>query len=139
MSNGKFDLGKVKGGVSWIERFARHHMVETLTMAAILLGAFSAWSHMFIGTLGWSVAFLVVGSALGIFLPRRMDHLMKWVYSFSREGSPSATFVAEGIKIAIALFLPFLYFGFLGIMTGTAYQYYSRISQSGQKGNNKAA
>ncbi len=139
MQKNKFDLQhKMREGFSGVERFAHKHMVETLTVAAILVGAFSSWAHLFVGTLAWSVLFLAVGAILGIFLPNQMDMAMKKVYSFARGSKPTMMYVAEGVKIVIALLLPFVYFGFLGIMTGTAYHYYVHYSQSGNKGNKAA-
>lgn len=138
MNKNKLDLHKVRENFSDVEKFTRRHMVETLTVIAIVVGALSAWMHFFVGTLGWSILFLVVGSVLGIYMPSQMDMAMKKVYSFSRGGSQATMYIAEAIKIAVALFLPFLYFGFLGIMTGTAYQYYVHFSQGGHKGNKAA-
>ena len=37
--------------------------------------------------------------------------------------------VLGGVKIVIALFLPFVYFGFLGLLAGSSYHYYIRHSQ----------
>ncbi len=134
----KFDLNKMRANFSGLERFAHKYTIETLTAVAIVVGAFSAWMHLFMGTLGWSILFLVIGSILGIFLPVQMDIAMKKVYSYSGSGKQMPTIVAEVVKIAVALFLPFVYFAFLGVLTGTAYQYYVHYSQSGQKGNKAA-
>lgn len=138
MQKNKIDLDKMREGLSGVERFAHKHMIETLTVAAVLVAALSSWIHLFVGTLAWSVLFLVIGSALGIFLPNRMDMVMKKIYSFSRGGSSVTLYVAEGVKIGIALFLPFVYFAFLGVMAGTAYHYYVQGCQGGNKGNKPA-
>jgi hypothetical protein len=138
MDKNKFDLHKMRENFSGFEKFAHKYMIETLTAVAIVVGAFSAWTHLFIGTLGWSMLFLVIGSALGVFMSSQMDRILKKVYSFSRGESRTSVIVAEVIKIAVALFLPFIYFGFFGIMAGTAYQYYGHVSQSGQKGKKAA-
>lgn len=134
----KFDLNKMRANFSGVEKFANKYLTETLTAVAILLGAFSAWTHLFVGTLGWSILFLVIGAVLGMFASVKMDMFMKKIYSFSGSGKKSAVIVAEVIKIAVAFFLPFLYFAFLGVLTGTAYQYYIHYSQSGHKGNKAA-
>ncbi len=121
-----------------VEKFAHKYMVETMTVAAIVVAAFSAWVHLFVGTLGWSVVLLVVGSVLGIFMPVQMDWAIKKMYSYSRGRGRVAAIVGEVVKIAVALFLPFIYFGFLGVMTGTAYQYYVHTTHAGNKGNKAA-
>ena len=134
----KFDLNKMRGGFSWMERFSRRHTVEVLTAAAIVVAAFSSWAHFFLGTLGWSMLFLVIGAAAGIFLPGLMDKWLKKIYYNSGSARQTSMFVAEGVKIAVALFLPFVYFAFLGVLTGTAYQYYVHYSHSKNKGNKAA-
>lgn len=138
MNKNKFDLHKMRENFSGVEKFAHKYMVETLTAVAIVVGAFSAWTHLFIGTLGWSMLFLVIGSVLGIFMPTQMDGILKKIYSFSRGESRTSVIVSEVVKIAVALFLPFIYFAFLGIMSGTAYQYYVHVSQSNPKGKKAA-
>jgi hypothetical protein len=41
--------------------------------------------------------------------------------------------VAEGIKIAVALFVPFVYFAFLGLLVGTGYHFYARVGHKNGK------
>lgn len=139
MDKKKFVLNKMREGFSDVESFVHRYMVEAMTVAAIVVAAFSAWVHLFVGTLGWAILFLVIGSVLGIFMPVQMDWMMKKIYSYSRGKGRVAAIVGEAVKIAVALFLPFLYFGFLGVMTGTAYQYYVHTSHSGHNKGNKAA
>ena len=135
MNKKNFSLNNMKEKLPWIEKLTRRYMVERLTMVAILVGAFSAWMHLFIGTFGWCMLFLVIGSAVGIFFPHQMDRWVRKVYSFSRSGNHMSTVVAESAKIALALFLPFVYFAFLGVLAGTAYQYYVQSAQAGNKDN----
>lgn len=132
-------MNKVKENFSEVERFARKYPMEVLTAAAILVGALSSWGHFFLGTLGWSMLFLVIGACVGVFLPRQMDRAMKKIYSFSTFNRKWGEIFAEGVKIALALFVPFLYFGFFGIMAGTAFQYYMLSMHSGGNQGNKAA
>lgn len=109
-------------------RFAHKHTVEVLTAVAVLLGAFSAWTHLFWGNLAGSMLFLVVGSIVGLFWAYPVDHLMKRIYQISGGQNRMMMLIAEGVKILIALFIPFLYFAFVGLMGGTAYQYYIRTT-----------
>ena len=134
----KFDINKMKDNFSEVEKFARRHLIETFTVIAIMVGALSAWAHFFVGTLGWSVLFMAAGAVLGIFFPTHIDRAIKKIYSFSSGDNKTAEIIAEAIKIGIALFLPFIYFCFLGLMAGTAYHYYTRYLQSGRKGNKAA-
>lgn len=134
----KFDINKVKTNLSEVERFARKHTAETLTVVAIIVGALSAWAHFFVGTLGWSVIFMAAGAIIGIFFPSHADRLIKKIYTFSAGDKKWGQIVAEGAKIAVALFLPFIYFWFLGTMAGTSYHYYTRYAQTGHKGSKAA-
>ena len=131
-------MHKMKEGFSDVEKFARRHTIETLTVIAILVGALSAWAHFFVGTLGWSVIFMAVGAIFGIFFPTHVDRVIKKIYSLSGGDRKMGEMIAEIVKIAVALFVPFIYFGFLGLMAGTSYHYYTRYAQSGQKGNKAA-
>ncbi len=120
-----------------MEKYARKHILEGLTVAAVLAAAFSAWTHLFWGTAGWSLLFLAAGAVAGIFWSKRMDMMLRKMYSFSA-GSRMTMFVTEGAKILIALFIPFAYFALLGTMAGTAYQYYLHFLHSESKGSKAA-
>lgn len=115
---------KMKEGFSEVEKFTHRHLVETMTAVAILVGAFSGWMHFFLGTMGWSLLFLAIGAILGLFAPSQMDAFMMKAYAFSKGPKRGVVIAAETVKILIALFLPFVYFGFVGVMAGTAMQYY---------------
>jgi hypothetical protein len=128
----------MKENFSEVEKFARRHTIETLTVIAIAVAALSAWAHFFVGTLGWSMIFMAAGAVVGIFFPTHIDKGIKMIYSFSSGDNKMTEVIAEGVKIAIALFLPFIYFCFLGMMAGTSYHYYTRYIQSGRKGNKAA-
>ncbi len=122
---------KMKEGMAEVEKFTYKYLVETMTVLAILIATFSGWMHFFIGTMGWSILFLAIGAIAGLFAPIQMDAIMTRIYSFSKGRSRPTIIAAEVIKIAIALFLPFIYLCFMGIMSGTAFQYY--IQTSGNK------
>ncbi|HSX13760.1 MAG TPA: hypothetical protein VLE96_05000, partial [Chlamydiales bacterium] len=121
---------KMKEGMAEVEKYTYKHLVETLTVLAILMATFSGWMHFFIGTMGWSILFLAIGGIAGLFAPVQMDAIVTKIYSFSKGRSRPAVIGTEVIKIAIALFFPFIYFCFMGIMSGTAFQYYIHTSRS---------
>ena len=122
-------MDKMKENFSGVEQFARKYTVETLTAVAILVATLSSWGRFFIGSFGWAVVFVAVGAIIGIFFPTQIDHGIKRAHAFSIKEGRTGEILMEVIKIAIALFLPFLYFGFLGLMTGTSYHYYARFAQ----------
>jgi hypothetical protein len=139
MNKNKFNLNKMRDNFAGVERFAYTHVLESLGAVALIVAAFSAWTHLFVGTLGWSMLALLIGSACGIFFSRWCDPYLKKIYTLSRSGSRVSMIVAEGAKIAIALFLPFVYFAFWGVMAGSACQYFIHVAHSNHKNNNKAA
>jgi hypothetical protein len=124
---------KVKDGMVEVEKFTHKHLVETLTVVAILIAVFSGWMHFFIGTWGWSIIFLALGAIAGLFAPVQMDSLMMKIYSFSKGVGRPKVITAEVVKMAVALFFPFVYFCFMGIMSGTALQYYIHTSSHSSK------
>ncbi len=128
----------LRENLPYMESFARKYVVEVLTMVAIVVAAFSAWAHLFWGTVGWSLLFLVIGAAAGLFWSKGIDQWMKKVYSFSA-ASKVMMIGAGSVKILIALFVPFIYFAFLGAMAGTAYQYYLNFMHSESSKGSKAA
>lgn len=135
---GDWNVDNVKQSFSG---FCSKYMVETVTLVAIVLGAVSSWLNLFIGSWGWSILFLVVGCGLGLLMPSKMDKMIKKIYSFSCGSNQTTIWMAQGAKMAVALFLPFAYFWFLGVMAGTAYEYYihtARSQDKGKKGNKVA-
>lgn len=134
----KLDMNKMKESFSGVEKLARRYPIEILTAIAILIATLSAWAGFFVGTLGWSIFFLAIGAIVGIFFPIYIDKGIKAIYSYSIGVKKMGLIIAEIIKIGVALFLPFLYFGFLGLMAGTSYHYYTRFMQGGQKGSKAA-
>jgi hypothetical protein len=122
----KIDLDSIKESFPHVEKFARKYTTETLMVTAILVGALSAWAHFFMGGIGLTVIFMVAGAVSGIFFPTTVDYSIKRVFALSA-GNKTGEMVAEGIKIAVALFLPFIYFGFLGLLVGTAYHHYTHF------------
>lgn len=134
------NLEKIKGSLSEMERFTRKHITETLTVVAILVGAFSAWTHFFVGGLGMSLFIAGLCAIMGIFFPSQCDRVIKKIYSWSYKERKVSEMIVGGIKIAIALFLPFIYFGFFGLLAGMSYHYYNRHAESEQSNrNNRAA
>lgn len=111
--------------------YFKSHIQEVLTILAIAVGVFSASSHIFLGSWGWSGLFLLIGSAVGLFLPSKTDMWVKKIYGFSTGQNVSTSVAMEVAKIAVALFVPFIYFCFFGALAGTAFQYY--LKKNNQK------
>jgi len=139
MNKNKFHLNKMRENFAGVEKFAYTHILESLGAVALIVAALSAWTHLFVGTIGWSMLALLIGSACGIFFSSWCDSMLKRIYALSRRGNRASMVIAEGAKIAIALFLPFVYFAFWGVMAGSACQYFIHVTHSNHKNNSKAA
>lgn len=125
---------KIKEGISaqQIEDFARKHTQELFSTLAIFIGAISSIFDFFTGA-GWSILFAALGAIIAIAFPVAVEKKMKQVYNFSLKQEKTTEMVLGGVKIIIAIFLPFIYFGFLGLLAGTSYHYYIRHAQVMEK------
>jgi hypothetical protein len=138
MNKNKFSLNKMREGFAGVERFAYTHLLESLGVVALIVAAFSAWTHLFLGTIGWCMLALLIGSACGVFFSAWCDSMMKRVYAWSRWKNRTTMITTECAKIAIALFLPFVYFAFWGVLAGSACQYFIQVAHSSHKGSKAA-
>lgn len=120
----KMQINNVKQKFNGLRQYLKSHVLEALTVFSVALAVFSASSDIFMGSWGWSGLFLLIGVAAGVFMPAKADEIMKKIYAYSKQQSATANMAAEGVKAGVALFVPFIYFCFLGAMAGTAFQYY---------------
>jgi len=125
---------KIKEGVSpqQIEDFARKHTPEVFTTLAIFIATISSIFDFFTGS-GWALTFIAAGTITAIAFPLLTDGKMKKVYDFCLKQDKTTEMVLGGVQVVIAIFLPFLYFGYLGLLAGTAYHHYVRHGQVAAK------
>lgn len=121
---------KIKEGISTqqIENFAKKHTQEVFSTLAIFIGAISSIFDFFTSA-SWSILFMAIGAIFAIAFPVAIEKKLKKIYNFSLKQEKTTEMVLGGVKIVIAIFLPFLYFGFLGLLAGTSYHYYIRHAQ----------
>jgi hypothetical protein len=124
---------KIKEGISaqQIEDFARKHTPEVFSTLAIFIAAISSIFDFFTGS-GWSILFCAVGAIITIASPNAIEDKLKKIYEFATDQDKTTEMVLGGVKIIIAIFLPFLCFGFLGILAGSSYHRYTRNGQANQ-------
>ena len=129
MDKNKF-TEKLKEGVSVheIEQFARKHTTEVFTVLALLIGAISSTFHFFTGP-GLTIMLAAIGAVLGIFFPAPVERGLKQLYSFTYKQEKTTQLVLGAVKIVIAIFVPFILFGVIGLLAGTSYHYYTRHAQ----------
>ena len=123
-------MDKIKEGVSVqeVEDFARKYSAEVFSVLAIVIGAISSMYDFFVGP-KLTLTFLAIGFILGIFFPVPVEKGLKQLYGFSFKQEKTTQMVLGLVKVVIALFIPFLLFGFIGLLAGTSYHYYTRHAQ----------
>lgn len=126
MNKGKW-TDKMKEGVSaqQLEDFAKKHTPEVFSALAIFVGAVSSIFDFFTGP-GLSIFFASLGAIIGIAFPVIIETKLKQIYSFALKQEKTTEMILGGVKIVIAIFLPFVFFGFFGLLGGTSYHYYIR-------------
>ncbi len=123
-------MGKLKDGISVqeMEDFARKYVTEIFTVAAIAIGAISSMFDFFTGP-SLTILFLAIGAIIGIFFPSQTEKGLKQIYTFAFKQEKMTQMILGGVKIVVALFIPFLLFGLIGLLAGTSYHYYTRHAQ----------
>ena len=121
---------KLKEGVSVqeLEEFARKYTSEVFTVLAILIGAISSVFHFFTGP-GMTIIFFAIGAIWGIIGPIQVEHGLKQFYEFIYRQEKNTQMILGAVKLVVALFIPFVLFGFVGLMAGIAYHHYTRHAQ----------
>lgn len=116
---------KLKEGVSVqeLESFARKYTNEGLIILAIFFAAISSMFHFFSGP-GWSVAFIGLGAIVSIALPDKTSWMLEKITNFIGKTDKTLQIFIGILRIVIALFLPFIFFGYIGLLAGTACHYY---------------
>lgn len=137
MNKSKFS-DKLKEGISVqeIEGFARKHTTEVFSVLALLIAAVSSIFDFFTGA-GMTITFLTVGTILAIFFPAPAEKGLKQLYHFTYKQEKTTEIILGSVKIVVAIFLPFLYFGLVGLLAGTSFHYYIRHAQVATGGNHK--
>lgn len=123
-------MDKVKDGVSFqeVEDLAHKYTTEVFTVLAIIIGSISSMFDFFTGP-KMTIGFLAIGVVLGIFFSVPVEKTLKQYYSFSYKQEKMTQMILGLVSIVVSLFIPFLFFGLLGLLAGTSYHYYSRHAQ----------
>ncbi|HSX13433.1 MAG TPA: hypothetical protein VLE96_03325 [Chlamydiales bacterium] len=129
MSNKK--LGdQLKKGISpqELESFVRNHTPEVFSTVAIFVSAASSMFDFFSGP-AWSILFAAIGAIFALLFPEKVDRKLKRFYHFTINQEKTTEMVLGGVKLVVAIFLPFIFFCFLGLLAGVSYHFYIRHAQ----------
>lgn len=129
MSKNNF-VDKIKEGVSAhdLEGFASKHTTEAFTILALVIGAISSSFDFFTGP-KLTIFFLTIGALVAVVFPIPIERGLKQLYSFTFKQEKMTEIIFGAVKIIIAIFIPFLYFGLVGLLAGSSYHYYIRRAQ----------
>jgi hypothetical protein len=120
---------KLKEGVSIreIEEFVRRRTTEVFFVLALAVGAISGAFDFFMGP-GWAIAGFTLACLVAVFSPVPVEKGLKQLYSFLGKQEKTTEIILGLVQLVLALFVPFLYFGLLGLLAGTSFHYYIRHS-----------
>jgi hypothetical protein len=123
-------VDKLKEGVSVheLEGFARKHTTEVFSTLALIIAGISSAFDFFTGP-KITLFFLVIGVLAAIFFPAPVERGLKQLYTFTFKQEKMTEIILGCVKIIIAIFIPFIYFGLVGLLAGTSYHYYIRRAQ----------
>jgi hypothetical protein len=129
MDKNKFTT-KLKEGVSMheLEHLARKHTTEVLSVLAVVIASVSSAYDFFTGP-KLTILFFAIGAIAAICFPAPVERGLKQLYHFTFKQEKTTEIIIGGIKIIVAVFIPFLYFGLMGLLAGTSYHYYIRHAQ----------
>lgn len=139
MDKGRFS-DKIKEGISVneIEGFANKHTTEAFSMIALIIAAISSSFDFFTGP-RFALLFLVIGTLVSIIFPLQIERGLKQFYAFTFKQEKMTEIIFGIVKIVVALFIPFLYFGFVGLLAGASYHYFIRHGQIAKANEPKQA
>jgi len=129
MGKNKFSE-KLKEGISVreIEEFARHHTIEAFSILAIIIATITSCWDYFTGP-RLSIFFAALGAIVTILFPVPIERYLKQLYSFTLKQEKSTQMIIGVVKIIVAIFIPFVLFGLIGLLAGSSYHYYIRHAQ----------
>ncbi len=113
---------KLKEGLSVeeIESFARKHLTEVFIILAIIVAAVSSVFDFFTGS-GLSLTLAGLTAIIGLAFPEHTIKFQKKAMSFLIKQEKTTQIVIGVIRLAIAIFLPFIIFLELGILAGIGF------------------
>lgn len=99
--------------------FIKQYMKEIFSIAALIVAGFSAWTTLFFSGTGLMIVFLILGVIGGMFFPNQIHSCMHRCCGKVCSGAPS-TILMGCVEIAVALFVPCVYFGWIGVLAGSS-------------------
>jgi hypothetical protein len=129
MNNKKIGDNLKKGiSAQELESFVKNHTPEVFSTLAIFVAGISSMFDFFSGP-ALSILFASIGAIFALSFPTKVDRKLKQFYQFSINQEKTTEMVLGGVKLVVAIFLPFIFFCFLGLLAGVSYHFYIRHAQ----------
>ena len=124
---------KIKEGVSVeeLETLARKYTIEVFVIIAIIIAAISSGFSFFMAP-WWSLFFAGIGAVVSIAFPEKIIKLEKNIFKLTNKPEKSAQIAIGIVRLVVALLLPFIIFAELGLLSGTAFHYFSKQLHVGE-------
>ncbi len=121
---------KLKEGVSVkeIEEFTRKHTTEVFSVIAIIIATASSCWDFFTGP-KTTIFFTALGAVIAVLFPSPIERGLKQFYNFVFRQDKNTQLIVGAVKVVIAIFIPFILFGLLGLLAGASYHYFVRQAQ----------
>ncbi len=121
---------KLKDGVSVkeIEEFTRKHTTEVFSVLAIIIATASSSWDFFTGP-KTTIFFTALGCVLAVLFPVPIERGLKQFYNFVFKQDKNTQMIVGAVKVVIAIFIPFILFGLIGLLAGSSYHYFVRQGQ----------
>ena len=113
---------KFKEGVSVqeLENFARKYTTEVFLILALIIAAISSILDFFTGP-SLSIGFTALGAIVSVAFPDKVINIQKKLFKFLAKPEKASQYIVGGIRLVIAIFLPFILFAEIGILAGIAF------------------
>ena len=129
---------KIKEGVSVheLETFARKYTIEAFVIIAIIIAAISSSWGFFTGS-AWSIIFAGLGAIISIAIPETILKLEKLYFKFVTRQEKIAQITVGIVQIVLALFVPFIIFAQLGLLSGISFHHFSHQPKTSETKESK--
>ena len=111
-----------------IEHFARQHSTEVFSILTIIIAAISSIFDFFTGP-SWTIFFTAIGAVAAVLFPTHAEKGLKQFYNFTFKQEKSTQLIIGVVKLVVAIFVPFILFGLLGLLAGSSFHYFLRHAQ----------
>ena len=130
---------KIKEGFSFrdIDGYGQKHLTEIVIAIALVIAAISSAWDFFTGP-KLSIFVFSLTAIIGIFFPDPVQVLIKKMWAFFNAQEKTTQLIIDGMRIVLAIFVPFVVLGAFGFLAGLSFHYYTHHCEHTYKSSPKA-